>query len=100
MDADLPPLNPKDTTNFLLGGMQKQLEAIALEQAHARDSGEKFREEVRASVAEVAAQGAATASDVAILKSKQAPRVHWLTILVGIVAVFGATLALLDRLYQ
>lgn len=38
--------------------------------------------------------------DIEILKSRQQPRVHWLTILVGIVAVAGFALALFDRLYQ
>jgi len=37
--------------------------------------------------------------DIELLKSRQAPRVHWLTILVGIVAVAGFALALLDRLF-
>lgn len=36
---------------------------------------------------------------LAVLESKQQPKVHWLTILVGIVAVAGFALALFDRLY-
>ena len=38
--------------------------------------------------------------DIEILKARQAPRIHWLTILVGIVAVAGFALALFDRLYR
>lgn len=38
--------------------------------------------------------------DLQVLKSKQGPKIHWLTILVGIVAVAGFSLALLDRLYR
>ncbi len=36
---------------------------------------------------------------LAVLESKQQPKVHWLTILVGIVAVAGFALAIFDRLY-
>lgn len=38
--------------------------------------------------------------DIQILKSRQQPRIHWLTILVGVVAVAGFALALFDRLYN
>jgi uncharacterized RmlC-like cupin family protein len=36
---------------------------------------------------------------IRVLESRQQPRVHWLTILVGVVAVAGFTLALLDRIF-
>ena len=37
--------------------------------------------------------------EIEILKSRQAPRVHWLTIIVGIVAVAGFVIGLLNQLY-
>lgn len=37
---------------------------------------------------------------LAVLESKQGPKIHWLTIVVGVVAVLGAGLAILDRIYQ
>jgi len=37
--------------------------------------------------------------DIEILKARQAPRIHWLTIVVGIVAVAGFAIAIFDRLY-
>ena len=38
-------------------------------------------------------------SEIQVLMSKQAPRIHWLTIVVGIVAVAAFGLTLFDRLY-
>jgi septal ring factor EnvC (AmiA/AmiB activator) len=38
-------------------------------------------------------------SKLAVLESQRAPRVHWITILVGIIAVVGFGLAIFDRLY-
>jgi len=93
-------LNPKDTTNWLLGGMQKQLEAIERGQENERIAREDFRTEVRDSIRKVNDKLVSTASDVEVLKSKQAPRVHWLTIVVGVIAVAGFTLGILDRLYN
>ena len=37
---------------------------------------------------------------IALLEARQGPRIHWLTILVGIVAVAGFALAIFDRLYK
>lgn len=37
---------------------------------------------------------------LALLEARQSPRIHWLTILVGIVAVAGFALAIFDRLYK
>jgi hypothetical protein len=37
---------------------------------------------------------------IAVLESQRGPRVHWVTILVGILALVGFGLALFDRLYQ
>ena len=37
---------------------------------------------------------------IAVLESQRAPKVHWITILVGILALVGFGLALFDRLYQ
>lgn len=37
--------------------------------------------------------------DIQVLKSKQQPRIHWLTALVGIVAVAAFALALFEKLY-
>lgn len=37
---------------------------------------------------------------LALLEQRQGPRLHWLTVLVGIVAVAGFALALFDRLYR
>jgi hypothetical protein len=85
MDAAEPPLSqmkPQDTTNFLLGGMQKQLEGIALEQKDARATGESFRTEIRESVASVK-------SDVEVLKAKQTPRAPWYSVAAGIAGVLG-----------
>ena len=36
---------------------------------------------------------------IAVLESQRGPRVHWITILVGILALVGFGLALFDRLY-
>jgi hypothetical protein len=94
MDVE-PPLSqmkPQDTTNFLLGGMQKQLEGIALEQKDARTTGESFRTEIRESVASVK-------SDVEILKAKQVPKTPWYSIVAGmsgIAAIVVSVIALLN----
>jgi hypothetical protein len=37
-------------------------------------------------------------TDIQVLMSRQQPRIHWLTILVGIVAVAAFALTLFDRL--
>jgi len=37
---------------------------------------------------------------IAVLESRSGPRVHWVTILVGIIALVGFGLAVFDRLYQ
>jgi septal ring factor EnvC (AmiA/AmiB activator) len=37
---------------------------------------------------------------IAVLESQRGPRVHWVTILVGVLALVGFGLALFDRLYQ
>jgi hypothetical protein len=37
---------------------------------------------------------------IAVLESRSGPRVHWVTILVGVLALVGFGLALFDRLYQ
>jgi hypothetical protein len=39
-------------------------------------------------------------SKVSVLESQRGPKVHWITILVGILALVGFGLALFDRLYQ
>ena len=39
-------------------------------------------------------------SKIAVLESQRGPKVHWITILVGILALVGFGLALFDRLYQ
>ena len=39
-------------------------------------------------------------SKIAVLESRSGPRVHWVTILVGIIAVVGFGLAIFNRLYQ
>jgi hypothetical protein len=39
-------------------------------------------------------------SKIAVLESRSGPRVHWVTILVGIIALVGFGLAIFDRLYQ
>ena len=36
---------------------------------------------------------------IAVLESQRAPRVHWITILVGVIALVGFGLAIFDRLY-
>jgi septal ring factor EnvC (AmiA/AmiB activator) len=36
---------------------------------------------------------------IAVLESQRGPRVHWVTILVGVIAVVGFGLAIFDRLY-
>jgi hypothetical protein len=36
---------------------------------------------------------------IAVLESQRGPRVHWITILVGVVALVGFGLAIFDRLY-
>ena len=38
-------------------------------------------------------------SKIAVLESQRAPRVHWITILVGVIALVGFGLAIFDRLY-
>lgn len=91
MDAGEPPLSqmkPQDTTNFLLGGMQKQLEGIALEQKDARATGESFRTEIRESVASVK-------SDVEVLKAKQIPKTPWYSIASGIAGLAALTLSVI-----
>lgn len=75
-------MKPQDTTNFLLGGMQKQLEAIALEQNTARKLDDDFRSESRLAISGLR-------SDVDILKSKQMPRTPWYAVVTG-VGGFGA----------
>jgi hypothetical protein len=37
--------------------------------------------------------------EIARLKERQAPKIHWLTIVVGLIALAGFTLGILDRLY-
>ncbi len=37
---------------------------------------------------------------IAVLESRSGPRVHWVTILVGVIALVGFGLAIFDRLYQ
>ena len=37
---------------------------------------------------------------IAVIESQRGPRVHWITILVGVLALVGFGLALFDRLYQ
>ena len=37
---------------------------------------------------------------IAVLESQRGPRVHWVTILVGVIALVGFGLAIFDRLYQ
>ena len=37
---------------------------------------------------------------IAVLESRSGPRAHWVTILVGVLALVGFGLALFDRLYQ
>ena len=37
---------------------------------------------------------------IAVLESRSGPRVHWVTILVGVLALVGFGLAIFDRLYQ
>jgi hypothetical protein len=37
---------------------------------------------------------------IAVLESRSGPRIHWVTILVGIIALVGFGLAIFDRLYQ
>jgi hypothetical protein len=39
-------------------------------------------------------------SKIAVLESQRGPRVHWVTILVGVIALVGFGLAIFDRLYQ
>jgi hypothetical protein len=39
-------------------------------------------------------------SKVAVLESQRGPRIHWITILVGILGLVAFGLALFDRLYQ
>ena len=36
---------------------------------------------------------------IAVLESQRGPKVHWITILVGVVALVGFGLAIFDRLY-
>ena len=36
---------------------------------------------------------------IAVLESQKQPKIHWLTIVVGILAVIGFGLAILDRIY-
>jgi hypothetical protein len=36
---------------------------------------------------------------IRVLESKQQPRIHWLTVLVGIVAISAFAIALFDRLF-
>jgi hypothetical protein len=36
---------------------------------------------------------------IAVLESRSGPRVHWITILVGIIAIVGFGLSIFDRLY-
>lgn len=36
---------------------------------------------------------------IAVLESRSGPRVHWITILVGVIALVGFGLAIFDRLY-
>lgn len=100
MTDDLAPtMKPQDTTNFLLGGMQKQLEAIAAEQKEARGAGESFRTEIRDSISTITSRLNATASDVEVLKSKQGPKLHPVSVIAGIAAAASLVLWILDRLY-
>jgi len=39
-------------------------------------------------------------SKIAVLESRSGPRLHWVTILVGIIAIAGFAIAIFDRLYQ
>lgn len=36
---------------------------------------------------------------LAVLEQRQGPRVHWLTVVVGLVAIIGFILAISDRIY-
>ncbi len=36
---------------------------------------------------------------LAVLEQRQGPRVHWLTVVVGIVAIVGFVLAIADRMF-
>lgn len=94
MADDTPPqMKPQDTTNFLLGGMQKQLEAIALEQATARGAGEAFRNEIRGDIGTINTRLEKTASDVEVLKAKQTPKTPWYSIAAGFSGIIGAIVA-------
>ncbi len=63
------------------------------------DSVKEEQQLNRAEVAAFRTEVGNLRSDVAVLKSQQAPRLHWVTILVGVVALAGFALALLDRIY-
>lgn len=39
-------------------------------------------------------------SRLAVLEAARAPRIHWITIVVGIIAIAGFGLAIFDRLYK
>lgn len=93
-DEPTAQMKPQDTTNFLLGGMQKQLEAIALEQSQARGAGEIFRTEIRESISTINTRLATTASDVEVLKAKQVPKTSWVQYASGI-ASLGAIVGLI-----
>ena len=36
---------------------------------------------------------------LAVLEQRQGPRVHWLTVVVGVVAIVGFVLAIADRMF-
>jgi hypothetical protein len=89
VDDPQPPMKPQDTTNFLLGGMQKQLEQIALTQKEDRTGQESFRNEIRDSIADVKTIQAKQGSDIEVLKAKQVPKTPWYSITAGIAGILG-----------
>lgn len=78
-----------------LGDVLVALARLEAKQDAMMSAIERLREETDGHYAKIAT----LERKIAVLESQRGPRVHWITILVGIIAVVGFGLAIFDRLY-
>jgi len=71
------------------------LARLEVKQDHLMSAIERLREETDVHWKKIAD----LEQKIAVLESRSGPRVHWITILVGVIALVGFGLAIFDRLY-
>jgi septal ring factor EnvC (AmiA/AmiB activator) len=71
------------------------LARLEVKQDHLMSAIERLREETDVHWKKIAD----LEQKIAVLESQRGPRVHWITILVGVIALVGFGLAIFDRLY-